>query len=142
MVIYNKFVTPLSHYPIKLDPKPIRHQDSRSLGHITMPYVQGVSEVLNRKIRKSGVTVHPKPVNTIRSMLGPLRTNNLPWIKQELFTITSVKIAPHSTSVKLKDLLPPGSVNIGQEKAPQLEPTKLTPNMMWRKNNSKSSILT
>ena len=61
----------------KLDPKPIRHQDSRSLGHITMPYVQGGSEVLNRKIRKSGVTVHPKPVNTIRSMLGSPKDKQL-----------------------------------------------------------------
>ena len=42
-----------------------------------MPYVQGVSEVLNRKIRKSGVTVHPKPVNTIRSMLGSPKDKQL-----------------------------------------------------------------
>ncbi len=35
-----------------------------------MPYIQGVSEVLSRKIRAAGVTVHLKPINTIRSMLG------------------------------------------------------------------------
>ena len=68
----------------KVDPKPRLHQDTRSLGHITMPYVQGVSEIINRKIRKSGVTVHSKPVNTIRSMLGS------PKDKQETLDKTGV----------------------------------------------------
>ena len=54
----------------KLDPKPKHQPDSSPKGHITMPYVQGVSEPLNRIIRKNGVVVHAKPTNTIRSMLG------------------------------------------------------------------------
>ena len=54
----------------KLDPKPKHQPDSSPKGHITMPYVQGVSEPLNRIIRKNGVIVHAKPTNTIRSMLG------------------------------------------------------------------------
>ena len=38
-------------------------------GHITIPYVGGVSDALSRKIRKLGVAVHSKPSNTIRSQL-------------------------------------------------------------------------
>ncbi len=34
-----------------------------------MPYIQGVSELLSRKIRAVGVTVL-KPINTTHSMLG------------------------------------------------------------------------
>lgn len=38
-------------------------------GHVTLPYVQGISEAISRKIRKTGVQVHTKPINTIRSRL-------------------------------------------------------------------------
>ncbi|XP_072041200.1 uncharacterized protein [Amphiura filiformis] len=53
----------------KVSPKPKRRTDNPPKGHITLPYVQGVSEAINRKIRQAGVTVHSKPANTIRSML-------------------------------------------------------------------------
>ncbi|XP_072041190.1 uncharacterized protein [Amphiura filiformis] len=50
------------------EPKPKQRTD-RPKGHITLPYVRGVTESINRKIRKAGVTVHVKPTNTIRSMV-------------------------------------------------------------------------
>jgi hypothetical protein len=53
----------------KTTPHPSTNHATASKGHITMPYVSGVTEALSRKIRKLGVTVHPKPMNTIRSKL-------------------------------------------------------------------------
>ncbi|XP_072023436.1 uncharacterized protein [Amphiura filiformis] len=50
------------------DPKP-RRNETPSKGHVSLPYVQGVTEAINRKIRSAGVTVHVKPSNTIRSMV-------------------------------------------------------------------------
>ena len=38
-------------------------------GNISLPYIEGVSEALSRKIRAAGVKVHIRPVNTIRSLL-------------------------------------------------------------------------
>ena len=38
-------------------------------GHITLPYIAGVTESIARKIRKSGVMVHSKPTNTLHSQL-------------------------------------------------------------------------
>ncbi|XP_072015090.1 uncharacterized protein [Amphiura filiformis] len=52
----------------KRDPKP-RRSDTPSKGHVSLPYVQDVTEAINRKIRSAGVTVHVKPSNTIRSMV-------------------------------------------------------------------------
>ncbi|XP_072050085.1 uncharacterized protein [Amphiura filiformis] len=52
----------------KWDPKP-RRNETPSKGHVSLPYVQGVTEAINRKIRSAGVTVHVKPSNTIRSMV-------------------------------------------------------------------------
>lgn len=40
-----------------------------SRGHVSMPYVQGVTEALSRRVRKLGVSVHPRPINTIRGKL-------------------------------------------------------------------------
>ena len=34
-----------------------------------MPYIRGVSEALSRRMRKLGVSVHSKPINTIRGQL-------------------------------------------------------------------------
>ncbi|XP_072021602.1 uncharacterized protein [Amphiura filiformis] len=53
----------------KVSPKPKRRTDNPPKGHITLPYVQGVSEAINRTIRQAGMTVHSKPANIIRSML-------------------------------------------------------------------------
>jgi hypothetical protein len=53
----------------KRDPKPKKQLDRPPKGSISLPYVRGVSEAINRKIRKAGVTVHTKPSNTIRSMI-------------------------------------------------------------------------
>ncbi|XP_072037398.1 uncharacterized protein [Amphiura filiformis] len=55
----------------KLDPKPNARKDTAPpKGHITLPYFQGVTEPLSRKIRKSGVVVHVRPDNTIRSIVS------------------------------------------------------------------------
>ena len=42
---------------------------TKSKGHVTVPYVRGVTELIARKMRQNGVTVHSKPINTIRGML-------------------------------------------------------------------------
>ena len=55
----------------KLEPEPKHRPDPRlAVTSPCMPYVQGVSEPLNRIIRKSDVVVRAKPTNTIRNMLG------------------------------------------------------------------------
>ena len=38
-------------------------------GHLTLPYVGGVTEAISRKMRKYGVTVHTRPYHTLRSSL-------------------------------------------------------------------------
>jgi hypothetical protein len=54
-------------------------------GHVTMPYVGGISESLTRKIRKTGVAVHARPVNTIRSQLvAPKDSNKIREIRSDL----------------------------------------------------------
>ena len=46
-----------------------KNTDRRPKGHVTLPYVGGVTEALVRKIRKAGVSAHVRPQNTIRSHL-------------------------------------------------------------------------
>lgn len=53
----------------KLHPHPKRKQSVRPKGHVTLPFVRGVTEPISRRIRKAGVCVHAKPHRTIRSML-------------------------------------------------------------------------
>ena len=53
----------------KITPKPLAQRDTPTVGHISLPYIQGVTEALSRKIRKAGVTVHVRPINTLRNML-------------------------------------------------------------------------
>ncbi|XP_033757687.1 uncharacterized protein LOC117340038 [Pecten maximus] len=57
------------HSSKKKTPNPSTIREHLAQGHITSPYVGGVSESIARKIRKLDVMVHTKPVNTIRSML-------------------------------------------------------------------------
>ncbi|KAI8491257.1 hypothetical protein Bbelb_308900 [Branchiostoma belcheri] len=44
----------------KLTPDPRTHTDTRPKGHVTLPYIAGISEA-TRKIRKTGVAVHSRP---------------------------------------------------------------------------------
>ena len=78
-VLHLKKVLSISGYPkwawdlpgsTKITPHP-RTKDParRPKGHVTIPYVGGVSEALVRKMRKAGVTAHVRPQNTIRSHL-------------------------------------------------------------------------
>ena len=55
--------------------------------------------------------MHAKPTNTIRSMLGSPRTNQICRIRLELFTTTRSINVPFIILVKLKDRLEKGSVN-------------------------------
>ena len=41
----------------------------RAKGHVTLPYIVGVTEPISRLIRKTGVAAHAKPHTTIRSIL-------------------------------------------------------------------------
>ena len=38
-------------------------------GNVSLPYIEGLSEALSRKIRSAGIRTHIRPVNTIRSIL-------------------------------------------------------------------------
>ncbi|CAH1245983.1 Hypp7622 [Branchiostoma lanceolatum] len=53
----------------KLTPHPRTHTDTRPKGHVTLPFVAGVTEAISRKIRKAGVAVHSRPHTTIRRLL-------------------------------------------------------------------------
>ena len=53
----------------KTSPHPSSSKQTPRRGHVTIPYVQGVTDALARKIRKIGICVHAKPYNTIRSRL-------------------------------------------------------------------------
>ncbi|XP_019619742.1 PREDICTED: uncharacterized protein LOC109466463 [Branchiostoma belcheri] len=53
----------------KLIPHPRSSTDSRPKGHVTLPYVAGVTEAITRKIRNTGVAVHSTPCTTIRRLL-------------------------------------------------------------------------
>jgi hypothetical protein len=48
---------------------PATNRSTPARGHVTMPYVQGVTEAMARKARDLGVSVHPQPINTIRGKL-------------------------------------------------------------------------
>ena len=50
-------------------PHPRRTSNVRPKGHVTLPYVAGVTEPISRRLRKAGVAVHSKPHKTIRQML-------------------------------------------------------------------------
>ena len=47
----------------------VRRPDTDKKGSVTIPYVPGVTEGLQRLFRKHGVQAHAKPFNTIRSMV-------------------------------------------------------------------------
>ena len=38
-------------------------------GNVSLPYIEGLSEAIARKMRAAGVRVHTRPTNTIRSIL-------------------------------------------------------------------------
>ena len=46
-----------------------RLQSEKPKGHVTIPYIRGVSEALCRKLRKSGIVAHTRPQNSLRSQL-------------------------------------------------------------------------
>ena len=41
----------------------------RAKGHVTLPYIGGMTEPISRLIRKTGVAAHAKPHTTIRSII-------------------------------------------------------------------------
>ena len=53
----------------KLRPHPRNTDRDRAKGHVTLPYIGGVTERISRLIRKRGVAAHAKPHTTIRSIL-------------------------------------------------------------------------
>ena len=53
----------------KLSPHPRTYTDARPKGHVTLPFVAGVTEAITRRIRKTGVAVHSRPHSTIRKLL-------------------------------------------------------------------------
>ena len=53
----------------KIRPLPRNTDCARAKGHVTLPYIGGVTEPISRLIRKTGVAAHSKPHTTIRSIL-------------------------------------------------------------------------
>ncbi len=53
----------------KLHPHPNQRDNIRPKGHVTIPYVQGITKSISRLIRKVGVIAHTKPYTTIRKLL-------------------------------------------------------------------------
>ena len=53
----------------KIRPHPRNTDGDRAKGHVTLPYIGGVTEPISRLIRKTGVAAHAKPHTTIRSIL-------------------------------------------------------------------------
>ena len=53
----------------KIDHTPGNTDCDRAKGHVTLPYIGGVTEPISRLIRKTGVAAHAKPHTTIRSIL-------------------------------------------------------------------------
>ncbi len=53
----------------KRKPQPSREKKQKPKGHVTLPYIQGVTEALCRKIRKAGVAAHTRPHDTLRRRL-------------------------------------------------------------------------
>ena len=50
--------------------RPTQRQHSEPpKGNITLPYIEGLSEALSRKMRSAGIRVHIRPTNTVRSIL-------------------------------------------------------------------------
>ncbi len=51
----------------KIRPHPWNTDCDRAKGHMTLPYIGGVTEPISRLIRKTGVAPHAKPHTTTRS---------------------------------------------------------------------------
>lgn len=52
----------------KILPHP-RNNSTKALGHVTIPYIRGISEAISRKFRSYGISTHTRPINTLRSQL-------------------------------------------------------------------------
>ncbi len=53
----------------KLNPHPNQRDHIRPKGHVTIPYVQGITEPISRLIGKAGVTAYTQPHTIIRKLL-------------------------------------------------------------------------
>ena len=65
----------------KIRPHPRNTDCDRAKGHVTLPYIGGVTEPISRLIRKTGVSAHVKPHTTIRSILVAPKDNDHPQDK-------------------------------------------------------------
>ncbi len=62
----------------KLHPHLNQRDHTRPKGHVTIPYVQGITEPISRLIGKAGVTAHTKPHATIRKLLAVPKDRDKP----------------------------------------------------------------
>ena len=66
----------------KIRPHPRNTSDcDKAKGHVTLPYIGGVTETISRLIRKTRVAAHAKPHTTIRSILVAPKDNDHPQDK-------------------------------------------------------------
>ena len=63
----------------KIRPHPRNTDSDRAKGHVTLPYIWGVTEPISRLIRKTGVAAHAKPHTTIRSILVTVTGPRVTW---------------------------------------------------------------
>ena len=60
---------------VRKDHRPPRHNVQRSKGNVGIPYVEGVTESLQRLFRLHGVNAFVQPQNTLRSLLVASKDN-------------------------------------------------------------------
>ena len=61
--------------------RPHTRNTDRVKGHVTLPYIGGMTEPISRLTRKVGVAAHAKPHTTIKSILVACKDNNHPQDK-------------------------------------------------------------
>ena len=57
----------------KSNPHPSKNSSRKTVGHVTLPYVGGISETLSRKMQAAGISVHFRPNNTLKQNLVSLK---------------------------------------------------------------------
>ena len=68
----------------KIRPHPRNTDSDRAKGHVTLPYIGGVTEPISRLIRKTGVAAHAKPHIAIRSILVSPKDKDHPQEKGDV----------------------------------------------------------
>lgn len=86
-----------------VEPHPSTNRTTPTKAHVTLPYVEGITEALSWKIQKAGVSAHTIPHVTIRSMLMAPKNKTHTLDKSDTVYNTVVHSVPITSMVKLND---------------------------------------